>query len=454
MKYAVFFLALIFGVPIGTAMARKRPKVEKLVFFFLIFFTVRELAINFVSRELYRGTSRGFEVGMVDITLLIMIQLINGRKRWYPTVKYPPGTVLYALYFFFSLLSITNSATGYEVYSWFEIWKMIRMYAYFWVINNYIHDWKKIDEIMQFIGIVTIYIGLTVLKQKYIDHLYQTPGPFPHQNSLVMYMIIFNSLIFSFLLNRRNIKLWYWLGVFALGSISIVSTLSRAGMACYVIACVTVWFFSFISGFSAKKIGVTVLLLLMATFGMIKAMDSIVERFKTAPQESGLTRIVLAQAGVLMANDKLFGVGLNNFGLKVNPPYDYGYHIYPALHEGKLPPEDYVERNGLVETIFLMIAAETGWHNLIVFLIFLFVFYSRNYRNYRLMKNSEYRFVAIGLLGGLLGIYVESSLEWVLKQTNNFYQLMLVFGLINVCYRLYREQVQDQSSASLQGVTA
>lgn len=454
MKYAIFFLTLIFGVPIGTSMAKKNPRVEKLVFFFLIFFTVKEVTINFVSREWYRGTSRGFEIGMVDIALLILLQLVNSRKRWYPTTKYPPGTILYALYFFFSLLSITNSATGYVVNSWFEIWKMVRMYAYFWVVNNYINDWKKIEELMQFVSIVVLYIGFTVLKQKYVEHRFQTPGPFPHQNSLVMYLIVFNSLVFSYLLNRKKIKLWYWLAVFGLGSLSIVSTLSRAGMACYVIACVTVWFFSFISGFSAKKIGVTLLLLLMATFGLIKAMDSIVERFETAPEESGITRIVLAQAAAMMANDKLLGIGLNNFGLKINPPYPYSDHIYPALHDGKMPPEDYEEKNGLVETIYLMIAAETGWHNLGIFLTFLFVFYFRNFRNYRLMKLSEYRFVAIGLLGGLLGIYVESSLEWVLKQTNNFYQLMLVFALINVCYKLYNRQLQEQRQAALQGAMA
>ncbi len=38
--------------------------------------------------------------------------------------------------------------------------------------------------------------------------------------------------------------------------------------------------------------------------------------------------------------------------------------------------------------------------------------------------------MSIGLAGGLTAIYLESSLEWILKQTNNFYQLMLVFAII------------------------
>ncbi len=441
LKYVIFFLTLIFAVPIGTALAKKNRKIENLVFFLMVFFTAQEVTINFVSREFYRGTSRGFEIGLVDIAMLIILFLIQSRKREYPPRKFPPGSVLYLMYFLFSWISVINAAPGYVVNSYFELWKMVRMFFYFWIIYNYINDWKKFDLFMRIIAINIIYIAIIVFKQKYIEGGFQNSGPFPHQNSLVMYLIIFNSLVFAYLLNRKNIKIWFWLLVFGLGSFSIISTLSRAGMAFFVIASVTVWFFSFISGFSAKKIGITFLLLAFATIGLLKALDSIIERFETAPEESGLTRIALAQAAVNMANDKVFGIGLNNFGHKVNPPYDYGEHIYPFLHKGELPPPDYEEKNGLVETIYLMIAAETGWHNLIIFLLFIFSFYFRNFKYYLKLKYSEYRFVTIGLIGGLSGIYLESSLEWVLKQTNNFYQMMMMFALIGVMKKLYlREQ--------------
>ena len=49
--------------------------------------------------------------------------------------------------------------------------------------------------------------------------------------------------------------------------------------------------------------------------------------------------------------------------------------------------------------------------------------------------------MSIGLTGGLLAIYIESGLEWVLKQTNNFYQLMLIFALIATMDRLYHIKV-------------
>ena len=61
----------------------------------------------------------------------------------------------------------------------------------------------------------------------------------------------------------------------------------------------------------------------VATVVFIKAWDTISERFITAPKESAETRIMLAQAAVKMANDKALGIGLNNFGLKINAyPYN------------------------------------------------------------------------------------------------------------------------------------
>jgi hypothetical protein len=51
-------------------------------------------------------------------------------------------------------------------------------------------------------------------------------------------------------------------------------------------------------------------------------------------------------------------------------------------------------------------------------------------------RGTDYQYFAIGLTGGLLAIYLESTLEWVLKQTNNFYQLMLMFAMIMVMTKL------------------
>jgi hypothetical protein len=322
------------------------------------------------------------------------------------------------------------------LFSWFELWKMVRMYAYFWTIYNYIRDERTLNLFMRCVAAITLYVFSEVIRQKYLFHQFQVAGPFPHQNSLVMYMIIFGSIIFSYLLNNKEhstTKTLIWIGFFGMTAVNIISTLSRAGMVLFLVSIAIILLMSFNAGYSPKKVIITLVLGLFSLLILARAWDSITERFETAPEASANTRIDLAIAAQKMANDKTLGVGLNNFGVKINPPYPYSTNI--PMHD----EEDPDEQNGLVETIYLMIAAECGWHTLGIFFLLIFYFYFLNLRNYVRYKNHAYQFISIAFLGGLLAIYLESVLEWVLKQTNNFYQLMLVFAIISVMYRMDKE---------------
>ncbi len=426
-KYLVFFIVLIFGVPLGYFLSFQYRIFEKISFFLMIFFTAKMEDINFVSMEFYRGTSKGFEVGLVDLATLVIFLVLISRKSLHD-LRLPKGTLLYSIYFFFSVLSIVNAPA--PLYSMFEVWKMIRMYIFWWVLYNYIDDYSKFQELMINFAIISIFIFFMQMHQKYIFRIYQSPGPFPHQNSLVMYVIILNSFFFSYLFNAKVKRLHVWLLILGFGSVSIIATLSRAGMALYALSLVVMWTLSMFVGVNQKKIAITAVLLILASLALLKAMDSIITRYQTAPEASKTTRVLLAEAAVKMADDKKLGVGLNNFGQAINAPFNYGTHI--QMHDETDP----LERHGLVETIYLMIAAETGWHNLGVFLTFLLYMYFLNLKNLFKYRKTKYVFIPVALVGGLLAIYLESSLEWVLKQTNNFYQLMLVFAVIGAMHRL------------------
>ena len=433
MKWIIFFTALLIGVPVGIVLSDRYRKFEYFVLFLIVFFTAQNIDINFVSREWIRGTSRGFSIGLIDLATMIFFALVIKRKNHHKIKIIPPGTVLYFLYFFFSAISIFNSANA--LMSFFELWNIFRMYLFYWVMYNYLRNYKNLSLIMKFISVVVLFISFTVIKQKYLGGLYRPPGPFPHPNSLVMYLNIFNTLVFAYLLNVKSSNIFYWLTVFALGSFSLVSTLSRAGMAVYFIAVAIILLLSYCQGFSTKKLIVTTLMVLVGTFGLIMVMDTLIERFVNAPERSGETRVELALAAKKMANDKLFGIGLNNFGIKIKPPYEYNSH----MEYDRDNPED-SSNLILVETVYMMIAAETGWHNLIIFLLFLGQFYIINLGNLGRYKKSVYSYLPIGLLGGLTAIYLESTLEWVLKQTNNSYQLMLVFAIIGMMARKYKRK--------------
>ncbi len=419
-KYFIFYSVCIFGIPTFYLLSRMYPFVEKVVFFLMIFFTCRMEDINFASHEFYRGTSRGFEIGLVDVVTLVIFFLVLSRRNKFKIRLIPPGSIIFGLYFLISVISIFNSAI--YLYSYFEILKMVRMYLFFWVLYNYMQNNEQLNLWFRNVMLIIMYVFLTIMYQKYVLHIYQCDGPFPHRNSLVMYMMVFTCILLARILDTRDRNELLMLMVFlGMGAITILATLSRAGMMCFAFGGVITLGMSYMSKVTYRKIAISCVLGLLALGVLAKAADSIYRRIKFAPESSKTTRIVLAHAAINMANDKFFGVGLNNFGHKINAPYPYGWHI----HEG-----DREHVGGLVETIYLMIAAETGWLNLGVFIFFLMSFYYRNFINFLRYKDNAYRFISIGLAGGMAGIFLESSLEWVLKQTNNFYQLMMIFAII------------------------
>lgn len=437
-KYVIFFLVIILGIPLGVVMAKKYPFVEKILWFLLLFFTARTEDINFISMELYRGTSKGFEIGLVDITAAIVFCLLVGRREKHP-LGLPPGTFLYAIYFMISAVSLINSDI--YVYSFFELWKMVRMYFYFFVIYNLIRSFKDIERFLNYMVGIVFFITIIVIKQKYFEGMFQTMGPFPHQNSLVMYLIVYGSLFLSHVLNSKKANVFVWILAFGACAVDILSTLSRGGMALFSLSVFIIFVLSYAHRFSLRKVGIAGLFFILSTAVLYKASDTIMERIRTAPKESVDVRLILAQAAQNMANDKFFGIGLNNFALKINPPYSYGNHIERLADD---------EKGGLVETIYLMIAAETGWLNLGVFIALLLFFYWKNLQNYMKLKRGKwrkYRYICIALIGALLCIYLQSSLEWVLKQTNNFYQLMFVFALIGAISRIITKRKSDENAS-------
>ena len=386
--------------------------------------------INFVSRETYRGTSRGFEVGMVDIATLVLFAYALKNRLRYKFNPLPRGSLIYFAYFLCCAISIVNCEE--KLYGFFELFKMVRIYVFFWTMNNIIISPKAVKRVVYFFSFVSLYVFVYVLRDKYLYGMYQNSGPFPHQNSLVMYLMILANIHFSCWMSSRNFKeIVYWCVVVAGELFCIVSTLSRAGIALTAVSMCIVLLFHMSWRVNFKKFAVVALLAVMGIAGLAKSLDSIVTRFQTAPEESANTRVKLAKAAVKMADDKKVGVGLNNYSLKMSTKYSYSSHI-----DVKVSDNGEEEAGGIVETVYLLIASECGWHTLGVYFFLLLTFYMRNMVNLFLTKDVFLKTICIGLFAGLAGIYVESALEWVLKQTNNFYQLMMMFAIINAITRL------------------
>jgi O-Antigen ligase len=418
---------LLVGVPASIFLAYYSKLYEKIIVFLMVFFTCNLAGtINFESVKDYRGTSRGFEIGIVDLATLIIWGLIILKPK-YKLKMMPPGTILFFTYIIISMLSIQNSANS--LYSWFEILKMFKMYLYYWVWYNYLIDLTSIQKVIKMLPILVLYMFFMVVYQWKMGS-YQPSGPFTHQNSLCMYVMTLGGIFLAalFELKMTQFKTAFITGVFGLCCLIELLTLSRAGVVCYAGCCSLVVFFSFSVKFKPKKVFIFMLIFMIGLMGLLFYANSIYNRFMYAPESSMESRQHLATSATNMAAAGFFGVGLNNFGIKVNAEYPYSKHYMP---------EDFKE--GLVESIYLMIAAETGWLNMFIFILFVSGFYIANLRNIYYYRHSKMVYLPIAIAGGLAAILLQSLLEWVLKQSPNFYQMMFFFAVIAAMTRIYKK---------------
>ena len=432
MKYLFFFAAVLAIMPLTVIMLCEQKAIRWITLGLTIpLLMFNSTAINFFSHETYRGTSRGMEISFIYIialTILLTLSIIKGPRKIFPDW----GSRIYLLYFLFSLPSL-NFAEN-RLFSFFELWKMIMIYLVFLAVYHYL-EYSKGDFDIILYGIMTVVVfNFFLVVLQHFRGVYQVYGTFPHQNSLAMYMQLAGMLFFSRYFNMsEGWRSRLFFVAFCCASAALVRTYSRGALACYPIAgCITL-FSSIRHKFSVRKVYISLFLAFIGMFALALFMPRIIERFQKAPESSGQTRKNFAVAAVNMMKDHPFaGVGINNWGIKINPPYDYSRH-----RENMRYAEDY--KDGIVETIYLLVGAECGIPCLLILLSWFGYYFLSAFRLMKLLRGTPFFYIPAGALGGMTGIFLQSTLEWVLKQQINFMLLITVFAFISYLNRHYRE---------------
>jgi len=155
-------------------------------------------------------------------------------------------------------------------------------------------------------------------------------------------------------------------------------------------------------------------------------LPRVIERFKNAPESSGTTRMELAgSAWEMIKAEPWTGVGINNWGIKINLPYEYAIRAGRKTNRG----EDF--KDGVVETVYLLVGAECGIPALLGMLAWFIWYWISCVRLMKRLKRSTLYFLPAGLFGGLTAVYAQSCFEWVLRQQLNLLCLMFFFAIIS-----------------------
>jgi O-antigen ligase len=447
MKYAIFALTCLGLVPVAFWCAVSRRSFALMaVALFLPALVYQFTSINPISFEDYRGSARGYEISLiylVALTILLTLFLRQKRISLFPDW----GAKLYFAYFAWSCLSLQNAES--TLYGGAEVLKMVMMFVIFVAAYNWLCATKDPKPIL--LGLAAVVVGSFFLVAKeHLSGVWQVKGPFPHQNSLALYMMMAAPVFFSYYLNAaKGAKSgWLFALAFFLGSGCLVRTYSRGAIAFYPVACGLVLFLSLWRDFKIRKILRLAPLAVLGLCGFLAILPRIIMRFENAPKSSGDTRIEFARVAVNMMKDKtFFGVGLNNWGIKVNPPYTYwvGTGRRERGGEGLGDP---TFQDGIVETVYLLVGAECGVPGLVLMLCWYLYYLVSCLRLSKKLVGTPWFFLPVGIAGGLTGTFLQSALEWVLKQAVNFSEMMIFFAILSFLNAHWEDLVGDKSNAA------
>ena len=173
-------------------------------------------------------------------------------------------------------------------------------------------------------------------------------------------------------------------------------------------------------------------MLLIAILGFIAILPRIIERFVTAPKASGETRVELAYcAREMIMDEPLRGVGINNWSLKMMPPHEYRANASDVVGREL----DYI---GIVETVYLLVGAECGLPALAAMIAWFGWYWVVCLKLLRRLVGTRWYFLPAGLIGGLTTNYMQSVLEWVLRQQMNLICLLFMFAIISYLNKDWR----------------
>ena len=424
LKIVAFLFVFLYLMPFMTALCCMFPTFRHVCFACLLYFTSNELSMSFLPIPDWPGTARGYTVSAVYLfAASLLLSMMFSFK--YKVKLFPPGAFTYFLYYLAILLSGINAV---HMRQWgFEVFKMFWMYITFLAVFNYLNNSRNLFFFAYVVCCILIVLFIVGFYQKYRMGIYQIRSTFPHQNSLSLYLELFGLLTLGILMNEQMSRLLFALCLCAFGSsvLLIIFTYSRGGLVVYfggiaIVCALSILF----NGFSTRRLTLMLVGLLVMLTIVGYALPHIVARFTRAPESSKNTRIVLALASKRMANDTRLGFGANNYSEYSGGEYNYVQDYYSEKDSPRFGP--------IVETIYLLVAAECGWWGLGTLILWFLYYYLSDIISMFVLRKMPCSGLAIGIFAGLTCNYWHSTLEWSLKQYNNFEGQMIIYALVGV----------------------
>ncbi len=453
MKYLLVFVTLLGILPMAVLSSWSRWMQRILAAGLVLpLLAYERMAMNFFPIPDYRGTARGMEISLVYIValgLLVGAEISGWTEKRH--VWLFPG-VGYIFYLVFVLLALCSFVQAQDpLISWLELWKLWMMALVFVAVWNHLRSGGSVHFIWDVLAFFTVVNFLWILYDKYLVGRHQARGCFPYPNSMGMFFACIGPFLLARLLDETHLlRRMAWTVSFGGTVLMVIWSYSRGSIIAFLIGCAITLVCSFVFHFHAQKLFQTGVICCVGICFFILTIPRIVQRFEGAPSASRLTRIYLAQLAVNMANSHLLGVGLNNWYIQAaveDTPEHPEWKPHPEFHENIRYQglEMEMQPRGIVESAFLLVAAECGWLALGAYLLWLLYYLVTAWRLLRPLADDDCFYIPCGAVGGLTACYMQTCLEWVLRQPMNFIVLMLIFSML--AYLQYASRLRSRAKA-------
>ncbi|MES9884953.1 MAG: O-antigen ligase family protein [Sedimenticola sp.] len=435
-KYLILFIGVSVLVPVGIVIARSNPRALNLVFIALVFGTTQPDSlfglptdINFLSREWYRGSTRGIEISYLDLLALILfISSLSVRNReGVPFVK-PPSLGFLKAYFIWALLTVLIVSEP-KIFGVFELTKIFRAILVFLAVSAFMRSPDQVRLFVYILVVICFYEAAVALQQRYILGMHRIIGSLPHPNSLSMYSLQVFPITFSASfapdISSRLRKLCLLASVSIAGV--IILTISRTGFASLVVLSFLVIILNIRFQWTARNIGLVALVIVIGSLMVVKSWDSLNSRYASFEfeneymSEEGDRGSYFRKGIPALEDNPIFGVGLNNWSYWISNRYaekaGYDSETYPSID---FAPNSN-RQQAPAHNLYLITAVELG----VVGLVLLIALFGRwlYISGTKLVKvNGDLLdHVRLGLFLGLMGSLMQSVTEWGLRTTPHFF---------------------------------
>jgi hypothetical protein len=414
--------------------------------------------VNFVSRDWYRGTLRGFEFSLVDILSLSLLAgclLVprRGQSRFY----WPASLGLILLFFLYCSFNVAIAEP--KLFGLFELSKMVRGLVIFLAVALYVQSERELRILLLALGLVVCYEGYEALKQRYVYGIHRVWGTIADSNSLSVFFCT-TAPVFVAAFNARLPRYLKILAAaaIALSVVGMILTISRAGVVILGAVLVGATLLTMSYRVTGKKLVIGLVILLGAAGVLAKSWKTLQSRFQESnleqeyAQKNNMGRGYYLRLARAIASDHIFGVGLNNWSYWVSSTYGpkLGYRFVPYRGPDK-PPSTVIPSGANVDAaqaapahnLGALTLGELGLPGLVLF-AFLWMRWFQMGAVFLWRRSTDpMRMIGIGILMGFGGLFLQSITEWVFRQSPIYYVFNILLGTLAGLYYVRRRELRS-----------